>query len=89
MKEGSTSSVSKQSHGATTLLTGTASTPSELDVMGNESVPSSFPLDTQQKMEVDCSPPIAGTSKSPVFKLGMLMLTQLIAYSLCIPIIFF
>ncbi|KAK1435735.1 hypothetical protein QVD17_01503 [Tagetes erecta] len=70
LKEGSTSSVSKRSHGATALLSGTASTPSELDVMGNESVPSPFPLDTQQKMEVDCSPPVAGTSKSPVFKLG-------------------
>ncbi|KAI3825714.1 hypothetical protein L1987_07292 [Smallanthus sonchifolius] len=67
LKEGSTSNVSKRSPGATTLLTGTASTPSELGVTGNENVPSSFPLDPQQKMEVDFVPPTAGTSK---FKLG-------------------
>ncbi|KAI3717817.1 hypothetical protein L1987_69671 [Smallanthus sonchifolius] len=70
LKEGSTSNVSKRSRGATTLLTGTASTPSELGVMGNENVPSSFPLDPQQKTEVDFVPPTVGTSKSPAFKLG-------------------
>ncbi|KAJ0548288.1 putative transcription factor interactor and regulator FHA-SMAD family [Helianthus annuus] len=66
-KDGSTSNVSKR---ATTLLAGTASTPSELDVTGNENVPSSSSLDSQQKMVVDIVSPTAGTSKSPAFKLG-------------------
>ncbi|KAM0044403.1 putative transcription factor interactor and regulator FHA-SMAD family [Helianthus debilis subsp. tardiflorus] len=69
-KDGSTSNVSKKSPGATTLLAGTASTPSELDVTGNENVPSSSSLDSQQKMVVDIVSPTAGTSKSPAFKLG-------------------
>ncbi|KAL8256431.1 hypothetical protein R6Q59_031498 [Mikania micrantha] len=69
VKEGNTSNVLKQSPGTTTLLTGTASTPSELHVMGNKNVPSSFPLNPQQKMEVDFVLPTAGTSKSPAFKL--------------------
>ncbi|KAI3673600.1 hypothetical protein L6452_39723 [Arctium lappa] len=69
LKEGSTSNVPKQSPGAATLLTGTASTPSELDVTGNENA-SSLPLEPQQKMEIDFVPPAAGTSKSPTFKLG-------------------
>ncbi|XP_024976469.1 uncharacterized protein LOC112514310 isoform X3 [Cynara cardunculus var. scolymus] len=69
LKEGSTSNVPKQSPGAATLLTGTASTSSELDVPGNENA-SSLPLEPQQKMEIDFVPPAAGTSKSPTFKLG-------------------
>ncbi|KAK9072368.1 hypothetical protein SSX86_008802 [Deinandra increscens subsp. villosa] len=70
LKEGSTSNVSKRILGANTLLAGTASTRNELDVIGNENIPSSVPLDPQQKMEVDSVPPTAGTSKSPAFKLG-------------------
>ncbi|KAL8226518.1 hypothetical protein R6Q57_016350 [Mikania cordata] len=69
VNEGNTSNVLKQSTGTTTLLTGTASTPSELHVIGNKNVPSSFPLNPQQKMEVDFVLPTAGTSKSPAFKL--------------------
>ncbi|XP_071702491.1 uncharacterized protein [Rutidosis leptorrhynchoides] len=43
----------------------TTNTPSE-----NENVSSSFPVDLKQKMEVDFVPLVAGTSKSPAFKLG-------------------
>ncbi|XP_052620106.1 uncharacterized protein LOC111880508 isoform X1 [Lactuca sativa] len=42
-----------------------STTPSELDAPGNESV-----SEPQQKMEVDFVPPVAGTSKTPTFKLG-------------------
>ncbi|XP_071693882.1 uncharacterized protein [Rutidosis leptorrhynchoides] len=58
LKEVITSNVPKQS------------TPSELDATGNENVPSSSPLELKQKMEVDVVPSVAGTSKSPAFKLG-------------------
>lgn len=75
MKEGSTSNVIKQSSGATT---GTASTPSEFDAVGNENGPSSSPLEAQQKMEVELVTPAAGTSKSLAFKLGMLPINKMI-----------
>ncbi|KAK9080549.1 hypothetical protein SSX86_000307 [Deinandra increscens subsp. villosa] len=69
LKEGNPSNVFKQSSLPPTPLTGTAINPSELDV-GNENIPSSFPLDSQQKMESDLVSPAAGPSKSPTFKLG-------------------
>ncbi|KAF5806997.1 putative adenosinetriphosphatase [Helianthus annuus] len=59
----------KQSSRSTPLLTGNTSNPSESDVVGNENNPS-FPVDSQNKMDVDSVSPAVGPSKSPTFKLG-------------------
>nr|XP_043640008.1 uncharacterized protein LOC122611104 [Erigeron canadensis] len=69
LKEEILGNVCKRSPGTTGLQAGTGSTPSELDVEGNENVPSPSSPE-QQKLEADVVPPIAGISKSPTFRLG-------------------
>ncbi|KAK1407182.1 hypothetical protein QVD17_38795 [Tagetes erecta] len=66
LKDGSTI---KKSSGPTTPLTDT-SNPVELDAVRNENTSSSFPPDSQQKIEAGFVSSVVGPSKSPAFKLG-------------------
>ncbi|KAI7752498.1 hypothetical protein M8C21_015849 [Ambrosia artemisiifolia] len=52
------------------LKEGSTSNPSESNVVGSENNPSSFPPDSQNKMDVDYVSPAVGPSKSATFKLG-------------------
>ncbi|PWA67652.1 P-loop containing nucleoside triphosphate hydrolases superfamily protein [Artemisia annua] len=69
LKEVSPSNVPKQSHLPPPAFP--ISNPTELDVVLRiENLLSESPLESPQKMEVDVTTPVAGTSKSPAFKLG-------------------
>ncbi|KAI7727421.1 hypothetical protein M8C21_020426, partial [Ambrosia artemisiifolia] len=52
------------------LKEGSTSNPSESNVVGSENNLSSFPLDSQNKTDVDYVSPAVGPSKSATFKLG-------------------
>lgn len=70
-----------QSSGPTTVLTGTTSNPLELDAVRNDNISSSsIPRDSQQKNEA------REVSKSPAFKLGMVLYQNEVSCSLFISI---